>query len=99
MENEKLVEQLQRPIGSGGTSSEDSYKIYDPLRLEAAEALTLAQARIKVLTNEVGILLANIRQIEEATGEGPEGEDAQIVDQIERDHEARQALTGASDAG
>jgi len=37
---------------------------------------------------DVGILLANIRQIEDATGEGPEGEDAQILDQIEREYEA-----------
>lgn len=53
-----------------------------PRERELEEALAAAR-------NDIGILLANIRQIEEATGEGPEGEDAQIVDQIEREHEAR----------
>lgn len=54
-----------------------------------AEDNAKLRERVEEAERYVGILLANIRQIEEATGEGPEGEDAQIVDQIERDHETR----------
>lgn len=52
-ENEKLVERLQAPVRIGGTTSEDSYEVYDELRLEAATALTAAQARIRELEAEL----------------------------------------------
>lgn len=36
---EKLIDQLEAPTGYGGTNSEDSYEIFDDLRVKAAGAL------------------------------------------------------------
>lgn len=44
--------------------------------------------RLKQTEIDVGILLANLRHLEEVTGERLEGEDAAMVAQIEREHEA-----------
>ena len=47
------------------------------------------QAADASLRTTIGILLANLRHLEEVTGEAIEGEDAQIVAEIEREHKAR----------
>lgn len=55
--------------------------------------------RVAALERDVGILLANIRCLEEACGETLDGEDAEMVREIEREHDARAILAkGGSDA-
>lgn len=47
------------------------------------------------MQTDIGLLLATIDFLAEATGEGPEGEDVALVEQIRRDHERRAAILSA----
>lgn len=79
---DELAQEIRRVDGShslGAGALAEALLPFILSRLDKAEA---------GWRRDVGILLANIRQIEDATGEGPEGEDAQILDQIEREYEA-----------
>lgn len=64
------------------------------VKVKAADIERQAQ-----MDRDIGILLATIDWISEATGEGPEGEDAAMVAQIRADHEARLASTPAPQPG
>jgi len=52
-------------------------------------------ARLRI---DIGTLLANIRHLEEVTGEAIEGEDAEIVAEIEREHRAVEKAGNARSA-
>lgn len=61
------------------TTAGRGYERQEYVRADLFDALT---AERDALRSDCAILLANIDTIEDATGEGPEGEDRVIVEQI-----------------
>lgn len=51
-----------------------------------------AEARVAELDRDIGILIASLEFLAEATGEGLDREDAALVYQIKADHERRRAI-------
>lgn len=77
------IAELEHALACAGGLDRTRVIVIEDLRKRLSEALHM--------DGDISILLANIDAVAEATGEGPEGEDAVLVEQIRADHKERRA--------